>query len=282
MVPPEVSSPAHELRSVAVLCDIHGNLPALDAVLAELGAAPPDAVVIGGDVAAGPQPVEVLERLRALPWPVHWLRGNADRIVVQGFDGTMPPELRDHPLYVADAWTARFLSHADRDFLAGLAPLVRLHVAPLGEVLFCHGTARSDEERVTAFTPDARLARILEEAGAPLVVAGHTHRQFDRSVGGRRMVNAGSVGRPYEREPGAYWLRLGPGVELRRTAYDAGRATAAFTALGYPAADSMLAPVDADAVARAYEESSARPVSPDSLTHAARPADSAQTWARST
>jgi predicted phosphodiesterase len=265
-------APTEALRSVAVLCDIHGNRLALDAVLADLGSAPPDAVVIGGDVAAGPQPVEVLARLRELPWPVHWLRGNADRIVVQGYDGTMPPELRDHPLYVADAWTATHLSCADRDFLATLPPMLRLDVEGLGEVLFCHGTARSDEERVTIFTPEARLARILEEAGAPLVVAGHTHRQFDRTAAGRRMVNAGSVGRPYEREPGAYWLRLGPSVELQRTSYDTEAAAAHFAALGYPAADTMLAPVDADAVARGYEEASGKPVAPDSLTGAVAPA----------
>ena len=254
-----------DLGSVAVLCDIHGNLPALEAVLAELEAEPPDAVVIGGDSAAGPKPVEVLTRLRALPWPVHYLRGNADRFVVMGFDGTIPPALLEHPLFAADAWTATFLSRADRDFLDGLPPLLRFAVDGLGEVLFCHATARSDEERVTVFTPEERLARILAEAGAPLVVGGHTHRQFDRTAGGRRMVNAGSVGRPYEPEPGAYWLRLGPGVELQRTSYDTDAASARFHALGYPFADGMLAPVDADAVAARYEESSGEPVSPESL-----------------
>jgi predicted phosphodiesterase len=256
---------AAEFAAVAVLCDIHGNLPALEAVLAELEAEPPDAVVIGGDVAAGPQPVEVLTRLRALPWPVHYLRGNADRFVVMGFDGTIPPALLEHPLFAADAWTATFLSRADRDFLDGLPPLLRFGVHGLGEVLFCHGTARSDEERVTVFTPEARLARILAEAGAPLVVGGHTHRQFDRTAGGRRMVNAGSVGRPYEPAPGAYWLRLGPDVELRRTMYDTEAASAHFRASGYPFAEGMLAAVDADAVAAGYEESSGRPVSPESL-----------------
>ena len=109
-----------------------------------------------------------------------------------------------------------------------------LDVDGLGEVLFCHATARSDEERVTVFTPEERLARILAEAGAPLLVGGHTHRQFDRSAGGRRMVNAGSVGRPYEDEPGAYWLRLGPGVELRRTSYDTAAATRAVPRAGLP------------------------------------------------
>ena len=260
------------VASVAVLCDIHGNLPALDAVVAELEEEPPDAIVIGGDSAAGPMPVEVLARLHALPWPAHWLRGNADRFVVMGYDGTIPAELLEQPLFAADAWTATFLSRADRDFLDGLPQLLRLTVDGLGPVLFCHATARSDEERVTVFTPEERLARILAEADAPLVVAGHTHRQFDRAAAGRRMVNAGSVGRPYEEEPGAYWLRLGPGVELRRTSYDTAAASARFHALGYPFAAGMLAPVDADAVAAKYEASSAKPPSPDSLIAREQPA----------
>jgi predicted phosphodiesterase len=241
------------MRSVAALYDIHGNLPALDAVLGELRADPPDAVVIGGDIAAGPQPVEVLARLRSLPWPVHYLRGNADRFVVMGYDGTIPEHLLGQPLYRADAWTATFLQRADRDWLDGLPPLVRLDVDGLGEALFCHATPHSDEERVSIFATDERLAGILDQDSAPVVVAGHTHRQFERAVGGRRWVNAGSVGRPYEHGPGAYWARLGPGVELRRTEYDVDAAVDAFRAAGYPLADSVLAPVDADAVARDYE-----------------------------
>src|SRR5215203_3096046 len=104
---------------VAVLCDIHGNAPALDAVLAELAADPPDAIVVGGDVAAGPMPNEVLARLRALPWPVHWLRGNADRVLVMAHDGEAPDAIRAHPLWASDCWTAARLPRGDRDFLAG-------------------------------------------------------------------------------------------------------------------------------------------------------------------
>lgn len=252
------------LGRIAALYDIHGNLPALNAVLTELHADPPDAVVVGGDVAAGPMPREVLERLREVPWPVHWLRGNADRTVVMGFDGTIPMELQDHPLFKGDAWAATFLSREDRNFLESLPPLLALSVEGVGDVLFCHGTSRSDEERVTTATSSERLARILAQAGAEVVVAGHTHRQFDRTAGGRRMINAGSVGRPYEHEPGAYWLRLGPGVRLVRTLYDTAGADAAFHAVGYPAADLMLAAMDPDAVAERFERSSAQPVAQES------------------
>src|SRR5829696_5689172 len=161
---------------VAVLCDIHGNLPALEAVIQELGTDEPDAVVIGGDVAAGPMPLEVLGRLRELPWPVLWLRGNADRALVMSYDGTVPEQWRDHPIWIADAWTATQISHADRDFLDALPPLLRACVPGVGDVLFCHGTPESDEERVTVFTPESRLEQILAGTGAAVVVAGHTHR----------------------------------------------------------------------------------------------------------
>jgi predicted phosphodiesterase len=254
-----------ELRSVAALYDIHGNLPALEAVLAELHDDPPDAVLVGGDVCAGPMPVEVLRRLRDLPWPVHWLRGNADRAVVMGFDGTIPPELQDHPLYEGDAWAATFLSREERDFIDSFPSLVALSVEGVGDVLFCHATARSDEERVTVFTPPERLARILDEAGTGLMVCGHTHRQFDRTVDGRRIVNAGSIGRPYEHQPGAYWLGLGPDVRLVRTPYDVAGADAAFHATGYPAADLIFDVGDADGRAEHYERAAESPVSPASL-----------------
>jgi predicted phosphodiesterase len=266
--PGVAGSPAYpsRMRSVAVLCDIHGNLPALDAVLAELAADPPDAVVIGGDIVAGPQPREVLERIDALPWPLLGVRGNADRCVVTAFDGAIPEAERDEPMWIADAFSAARLSRAERDLLAALPPLAELDVEGVGRVLFCHGTPHSDEERVTAVTPEPRLARILEGVEADLVVGGHTHRQFDLRAGGRRMVNAGSVGRPYEREPGAYWLRLGPGVELRRSAYDTAAAVEAFHALGYPDADGMAADADPDEVAAAFEAAADAPLPPESLT----------------
>jgi predicted phosphodiesterase len=194
------------------------------------------------------------------------VRGNADRCVVTAYDGEIPAEEASEPMWIADAWTASRLSRAERDLLAGLPPLAELEVDGLGTVLFCHGTPRSDEERVTAVTPSPRLARILDGVDAYLVAGGHTHRQFVLHAGGHQMVNAGSVGRPYEHEPGAYWLRLGPNVDLRRTPYDTDAAAATFDDLGYP--DDMLARVDPDEVAAMFEATADGPLDPASLTGA--------------
>jgi putative phosphoesterase len=187
---------------VAALYDVHGNLPALEAVLA--AAAGADLIVVGGDVVGGAFDAEALERLRAEGDRVRWLRGNAER------------ELREGELNPA-------LSGEQVDFLYGLPQRVELELPGLGHVLFCHATPHNDIDMVTPLTPDQRLRRILEGVLADVVVAGHTHVQQDRRVGGVRWVNAGSVGMAYEDEPGAYWALLGPDVELRRTEYDAAK-----------------------------------------------------------
>lgn len=206
---------------VAALYDAHSVLPALEAVLAEVEREDVDLIVLGGDCIHGPQPVETLERLRALGDRAVWIRGNTDRLVADeaGTDS-------EHG-FVAEA------IGADAVALLGDLPLSReLEIAGLGRVLFCHGTPRSDEEIVTPLTRDERLAEILEGVDADVVVAGHTHMQQDRRVGGIRWVNAGSVGLPYEGEVKAFWTLLGPGVEPRRTAFDVAAAIRAFEAAG--------------------------------------------------
>jgi ribosomal 30S subunit maturation factor RimM/diadenosine tetraphosphatase ApaH/serine/threonine PP2A family protein phosphatase len=109
----------------------------------------------------------------------------------------------------------------------------------LGFVFFCHATPRSDIEIVTPATTDDELARILDGVEEELVVAGHTHMQQDRLVDRWRFVNPGSVGRPYEDAPGAYWAIVGDVVELRRTDYDLAAAAAATRASGHPLADAL-------------------------------------------
>jgi predicted phosphodiesterase len=196
---------------LAALYDIHGNLPALDAVLAEVDA---NLILVGGDVVAGPWPSETLERLRELGDGVRFIRGNADRELTSELPGLAPPAVMD--------FVRKRLSEEQIEFL-GTWPLTKsLDVDGLGSVLFCHATPRSDDEILTRISADERWRDALAGVDEPAVVCGHTHVQFDRRIGDIRLVNSGSVGMPYEDEPGAYWTLLGPDVELRRTDYEPG------------------------------------------------------------
>jgi predicted phosphodiesterase len=141
------------------------------------------AIIIGGDVAAGPWPHETLERLRSIGDRVHWLRGNADRELAQ----------------------------------------------PL-----CHATPRDDEEILTRISPDERWREVLAGVEERTVVCGHTHVQFDRTVDGTRLLNAGSVGMPCEDQPGAYWLAIGDDVEFRRSEYDVEAMRGSLDDIGWP------------------------------------------------
>jgi putative phosphoesterase len=206
---------------VAALYDVHANMPALEAVLAEVEREQVDAIVLGGDCVHGPQPSEALERLRGLGGRALWLRGNTDRLVA-GDDASDDRH----------RWVAAAIGVDGAAFLRSLPLTLQLEVDGLGKTLFCHATPRDDEEIVTPLTPDARLTSILEGVEADAVVVGHTHMQEDRLVGGIRWINAGSVGLPYEDDIQAFWALLGPDVELRRTPFDAGASARAFESVG--------------------------------------------------
>lgn len=223
---------------IAVLCDVHGNLPALQAVLADVEQAGVDLVVFGGDVAAGPMPVETIEVLGAYRGPARFVRGNADRQMVESFDG-MPRSGN-----TSDLWLASMVSRAHRDFLSTFEPSVEVAVDGLGMVVCCHAGLESDElPIITPATPDAVIVEAVASAHGRLVVAGHTHMQFDRIVANGRMLNAGSVGKPYADQPGAYWVLLGPEVELRRTVYDLEAAAEAVRRTAIPERDEWAADV---------------------------------------
>jgi putative phosphoesterase len=206
---------------VAALYDIHGNLPALEAVVAELDA---DLVVVGGDVASGPFPAETLALLRSVPMEVRFVRGNADRVL------DLDEILDAHRS--ARLWVAERLGEEDVRFLRELPLDVVVE-----DVRFCHGAPGSDTEPITRVTSDERLRRLLRGVEERMVVCGHTHVQFDRSVASVRVFNAGSVGFPYEAEPGAYWLELAPEPVFHRTEYDVEKAIARIRATGHPNAD---------------------------------------------
>jgi putative phosphoesterase len=209
---------------VAALYDVHGNLPALEAVLAEIEQEGVDAIVVGGDIAAGPpQPRETVERVRSLP-NAHCVRGNADRL--------HDPEFLGEP---GLEWLLAKLDDEQVDWLVNLP-----FSAILDGTLYVHATPRDDETVITELTSDERLAELLAGVELHRVVAGHTHMQLDRRVGDVLFVNAGSVGRPYEAEPGAYWALLdGDRVELRRTDYDLERTAELVRRSGHPRAEEL-------------------------------------------
>jgi predicted phosphodiesterase len=232
-------------QRVAGLYDIHGNLPALEAVLQDLRRAGVDRVVVGGDVVPGPMPRETLRRLLDLDLPAKFLHGNCERAVLAQaaakdggpvtYWGTASGAPLPEPIREAMRWTAEELQPDYAPLFENWPKTLRLEIAGLGQVLFCHGTPRSETEIFTRETPEARLRPIFEGVPASVVVCGHTHMQFDRRIGETRVVNAGSVGMPFG-EPGAYWVLLGPDVELRRTPYDLEEAAERIRETRYPQA----------------------------------------------
>ncbi|MEU8987316.1 metallophosphoesterase family protein [Streptomyces sp. NPDC048558] len=210
------------VNRVAVLSDIHAVLPALEAVLAEPQVTAADLIVLTGDIACGPQPAQVMDVLTGLGDRVVWIRGNADRELVE-YRRALRTSIPD-PI---GPWAAENLREDQVTFLEQLPTSLTLPVDGLGEVLFCHATPRDDEEVVLVDSRAERWAEVFAhvDSAVSTVVCGHTHMPFARLAAGRLVVNPGSVGMPYGRL-GAHWALLGPGVELRRTLLDVEAAAA--------------------------------------------------------
>ncbi len=188
---------------MATIADIHGNLAALEAVLARLEAESVDAIVVAGDVASGPHPAETVERLMSLE-RARFIRGNGDREAVQAFDEHWPFDPADDHSRKDASWFAHEITRAHRDFLAEFEDQIVLPVEGLGDVLFCHGSP------------------------------------VDRAVDGFRVINAGSVGMAYQGRRGAFWVMLGPRIEFQRTDYDYEQGAQQILASNYWAADNLV------------------------------------------
>jgi predicted phosphodiesterase len=217
---------------VAALYDIHGNLPALDAVLGQVRAADVDRIVVGGDVLPGPMPAETLDLLSSLRIPVEFIYGNGEAAVLDQLAGRESPRVPE-PYRPAIRWTAEQIRARYGGVVASWPLTHQLTVPGVGAVVFCHATPRDDNECFTALTPEEHLVPIFEALNAAMIVCGHTHMQFDRVVGRTRVVNAGSVGMPFG-EPGADWLLLDSGVRLQHTAYDLAQAADRIRATAFP------------------------------------------------
>jgi putative phosphoesterase len=238
--------------NVLALYDIHGNVDALEAVLADPRAQDPDVVVVGGDAVPGPFAGATLARLEALSVPVQWIRGNGEREVAEAVGAAAPAD--DDLMARTAAMTAGEIGAA-RARQLGELPLT----LELDGVLYCHASPRRDDEMLTRLSVAERWADALGGVEAAVVVAGHTHQQDDRVVGSVRFVNAGSVGLPYEGDGAARWLWVADGVpELRSTAYDAAAAGERILAAGWPDERSVRAaliePVEPTVVTRIFED----------------------------
>jgi putative phosphoesterase len=227
------------MMRVAALYDIHANLPALEAVLQDIRRAEVDHVVVGGDVLPGPMPRETIKCLLDLDIPVEFIQGNGDREVLARMRGAESSSLPEQVREVM-RWVAQQLHPEDEQLLASWPETLRVQIRELGEVMFCHATPRNDTEIFTRLTPEDRLLPVFAGLDVSVVVCGHTHMQFDRTIGGIRVLNAGSVGMPFG-EPGAYWLLLGPDVQLRHTRYDLAKAAERIRDTKYPQAHDFAA-----------------------------------------
>ncbi len=196
---------------VAALYDVHGMPHALDAVLADVEREGFDAIVFGGDVFWGPLPERTLELVNGVD--ARFVRGNCDR--------------------EPDDWVRARLGDDTVAWAAGWPTTVEID-----GVLYCHASPRDDLRPIlTDASPDERFDEALAGIDNRLVVAGHTHMQFQRG----RFVNAGSVGMPYEDDVSAFWAIVGDDVEFRRSEFDVERAAAEIGSSGWPNAVAFVA-----------------------------------------
>jgi predicted phosphodiesterase len=235
-----------KMITLAVLADIHGNSIALQAVLDDLDSqGRADHLIVLGDLAVfGPDPVGVLARLKERE-PIFHVAGNTDRYLVEeryptgsGKQSWVAQVLASFP------WTAQQLGEDGLQFLAGLPRRQLLPLSKDHTVLAVHGSPRSDEENIRPGTPDEELEQMLADGSSyNLLLCAHTHIPVNRVVGGRRVVNVGSVGLPFDGCPDASYVlvHLQPGgdyqVEFRRVAYDVEAVVGQLVAVNHPAAE---------------------------------------------
>ena len=229
---------------VAALYDIHGNLPALEAVLREVHNENPDAIVVGGDVLWGPLQAECLALLRERD--ARFLSGNCEDDVIAAVNDS-------------SRWCREQLSEEELAFVAGWPFSVELELDGLGQAVFCHASPRSKVENLTRLTPAGDLGAAFVDVDADLVVHGHTHVQSDRRLPDLpRLVNAGSVGLPYEGRPGAYWTLIDADIHQRQTFYDVDAALDLLAGTGFPDAlgifgESLRGEVSAESATAHFE-----------------------------
>ena len=185
-----------------------------------------------------PCPVKLSSGCCELDLPFQFIVGNGELAVLaemNGRDSGVPARYRD-----SIRWNAAQLHPSEGELLAAWPTTLHMNMSGIGKVLFCHATPQNPNDVFTRLTPDDKLVSIIGETDADVLVCGHTHMQFNRMIGGLRVVNAGSVGMPFG-DPGAYWLMLGPDIEFHRTEYDLEMAATRIRQTHYPEAQEFAA-----------------------------------------
>ena len=195
---------------VAILADIHGNLQALEAVLADLKLQSPDSVVVNGDlVNRGPNNVEVMQRL----WNQGYMitLGNHDDLLrmLIDHDAKLPQEYFTDPFWAANLWSAKQLEKAGWiDALRDLPMTHKVAVPNAPTLLISHGSPRHYREGYSPHLSDEAISEIVQEYPADILIGSHTHDPLERIWGKHLILNTGAVGSPFNRDPRAQYLLM--------------------------------------------------------------------------
>lgn len=235
------------MTRIAVISDIHGNVPALEAVLEDLASVGADEVLVGGDlVGRGPQGTEVVRRIAGLGWST--IRGNHEEYLLEFRRGDVPSAWLHAEEWSAARWMASELGEDEARWIAALPFSLTAEVAP--GLRLVHGTPRSTREGIGPWLSDRRLGEHWAEVEEPVLVCAHTHRPLHREVDGGLVVNVGSVGLPFNGDRRAQYALFetsGAGtdggwrVELRQVAYDRDRIFRIYEETGFLARGGVTA-----------------------------------------
>lgn len=231
------------MSRVAILSDIHGNVPALDAAIADVERQQPDEILVGGDlVGRGPQGSRVVAIIRQHGWRT--IKGNHEDYLLAFRKGEIPPAWQKAEAWSAARWMADELAPQDIPYLESLPPDVRSE--HLRQVRLVHGTPRSNNEGIGPWTSDSSMSRHLDSIQESVLVCAHTHRPLERRLAQGQVINVGSVGLPFNRDPRAQYVLLHDRgdeveVEFRRVEYDRSHLLSIYETSGFLAAGGATA-----------------------------------------
>ncbi len=225
---------------IAVISDVHGNLIALDAVLQELQHEQIDRIVALGDmIQSGPQPAEVVHRLRALDCPV--VMGNSDAWFLTGVEtgNESIPEERLRKLHVVREWSLARLSKADRAYIESFTPAIHLDLAHGHKFLGFHGSPTNFDQLIFPHTPEAEFQKLLMPYADHILAGGHTHLPHVRRIADSFYFNPGSVGVAYNHEQDEAFFRLDPWAEYAILTVEEGRLRLEFCRVSFDVNELM-------------------------------------------